>query len=44
VVLPVLKDYSIVQKLRAIVSNNASTNDTLCRTIEAYLLEEEDVE
>jgi hypothetical protein len=44
VVLPVLKDYGIVRKLGAIVSDNASTNDTLCRTIEAHLLEEEDVE
>jgi hypothetical protein len=44
VVLPVLKDYSIVRKLRAIVSDNASINDTLCCIIEAYLFKEEDVE
>lgn len=44
VLLPVLKDYDIVQKLGAIVGDNASTNDTLCRAIQAYLLEEEDLE
>jgi hypothetical protein len=41
--LPVLQDYSIVQKLGAVVSNNSGTNDTLCQAIEAYLLEEEDL-
>jgi len=42
--LPVLKDYGIVRKLGSIVCDNASSNDTLCRTIEAYLLKEEDIE
>ena len=40
---PVLKDYSIVEKLGAIVGDNATTNNTLCRTIEARLSKEEDV-
>ena len=44
ILLPVLKDYDIVQKLGAVVGDNASTNNTLCRTIEAHLLEEEDIE
>jgi hypothetical protein len=39
--LPVLQDYSILHKLGATVGDNASTNDTLCRTIEKYLLDEE---
>jgi hypothetical protein len=38
--LPVLKDYGVVRKLGSIVSDNASTNDTLCRTIKAHLKEE----
>ena len=42
--LPVLKDYSIVRKLGSIVCDNTSTNDSLYRTIEAYLLKEEDIE
>jgi len=41
VLLPVLQDYSIVQKLKAIVGDNASTNNTLCVAVEEYLLEEE---
>jgi hypothetical protein len=41
VLLPTLKDYGIIQKLGGIVSDNASTNDTLCRAVEAYLLESE---
>ena len=43
ILLFALKDYSIIQKLRAIVSNNASTNNTLCCIIETYLLKEEDI-
>ena len=43
VLLPVLQDYSIVQKFGAIVSDNASTNDTLCATAEEYLLKEEEI-
>jgi len=42
--LPVLKDYGIVRKLGSIVCDNATSNDTLCRTVEAYLREEEDIE
>jgi hypothetical protein len=41
VLLPILQDYGIVQSLGAVMGNNALTNDTLCRTIEDYLLEEE---
>jgi hypothetical protein len=41
--LPVLKDYSITQKLRAVVGDNSSTNNTLCREIKDYVLEEEDI-
>ena len=44
ILLPVLKDYDIVQKLGAVVGDNASTNNTLCHMIEAHLLEEEDIE
>ena len=33
-----------MQKLRATIGDNASTNNTLCCTIEAHLLEEEDIE
>jgi len=44
VLLLVLQDYGIVQKFKAIVSDNASTNDTLCAAAEEYLLEEEEIE
>jgi hypothetical protein len=37
VLLPVLQDYGIIQKLGAVVADNSGTNDTLCREIEAYL-------
>ena len=30
VLLPVLQDYGIVRKLRAIVTDNSTTNNTLC--------------
>jgi hypothetical protein len=43
VFLPVLNDYGITQKLGAVVGDNSSTNDTLCREIEDHLLEEEDI-
>ena len=36
ILLLVLKDYSIVQKLRAIIADNAPLNNVLCRLIEAY--------
>ena len=42
--LPVLQDYGIVRKLGALVADNSGTNDTLCREIEAHLLEEEHLE
>jgi hypothetical protein len=38
-----LKDYSIVQKLGAMVGNNATTNDTLCREIQKYIAKEEGI-
>ena len=41
--LPILQDYSIVQSLRAVIDNNALTNNTLCYTIEDYLLKEENI-
>jgi hypothetical protein len=44
ILLPVLQDYSIVQKLGAIVGDNASTNNTLCAIAEEYLLKEEEIE
>jgi hypothetical protein len=43
ILLPILKDYSIIQKLGAIVGDNASTNNILYCIIEAHLLEEEDI-
>ena len=36
ILLLVLQDYGIVQKLRAIIANNASPNNVLCRLIEDY--------
>ena len=42
--LPVLKDYGIVRKLGSIVCDNATPNDTLCRTIGTYLWKEEKIE
>jgi len=41
--LPVLQDYGINRKLGCIIGDNASTNDTLCRTISSYLQENEDI-
>jgi hypothetical protein len=41
--LSVLQEYGIVRKLGAVVSDNSTTNDTLCRTISQYLLTEEDI-
>jgi hypothetical protein len=31
--LPILKDYNIVRRVGAIVSDNSGTNDVLCRTL-----------
>jgi len=42
--LPVLQEYGIVQKIGAIVSDNASSNDTLCQQFGIYLREEEAIE
>jgi hypothetical protein len=36
VLLPVLEDYGIVQKLGAIIADNAPTNNVLCRFIETH--------
>ena len=36
ILLPVLKDYRIVQKLGAIIADNASANNVLCRLIETH--------
>ena len=38
VLLSVLQDYDIVQKLEAVVADNFDTNDTFCQEIEAHLL------
>jgi hypothetical protein len=38
VLLPVLQDYGIMQKLGAVVADNSGTNDTLCQEIEDHLL------
>ena len=39
--LLVLRNYSTVQKVGAMIGNNSSTNDTLAQANEAYLLKEE---
>ena len=41
---PVLQNYGIVRKLGSIVYDNATTNDTLCRTVGKYLWKEENIE
>ena len=38
VLLSVLQNYDIVQKLETVVADNSDTNDTLCQEIEAHLL------
>ena len=43
VLLSVLQDYDIVQKLEAVVADNSGTNDTLCQEIEAYFLSKENL-
>ena len=43
VLLPVLQNYDIVQKLEAVVADNSGTNDTLCQEIEAHLLKKENL-
>jgi len=37
VLLPTLQDYDIKKKLRAIIANNASLNNVLCRIIKKYM-------
>ena len=44
ILLPILQDYSIIQKLGAIVGDNASTNNTLYIVVEEHLLKEEEIE
>jgi hypothetical protein len=44
VLLPVLENYSIVRKVGALVGDNASTNDTFARQIQAHLAMKEDIE
>ena len=41
ILLPVLQDYGIVQKLGAIIADNAALNNVLCRMIEAYYKDKE---
>jgi len=36
ILFPVLEDYGIVQKLRAIIADNAAPNNVLCRLIKNY--------
>ena len=43
VLLPVLHDYDIMQKLETIVADNSDTNDTFCQEIEAHLLNKENL-
>jgi hypothetical protein len=38
---PILQDYGIVQKLRVIIANNATSNNVLCRTIKAHYKDKE---
>lgn len=42
--LPVLKEYGIVSKIGAIIADNSTTNDTLCRAIHTYLAENEHID
>ena len=43
VLLFVLDNYSIVQKLEAVVTDNFSTNDIFCQEIKAHLLNKENL-
>ena len=43
VLLSVLQDYDIVQKLEAVVADNSDTNDILCQKIEAHFLNKENL-
>ena len=44
VLLSVLQDYDVVQKLGAIVTDNATPNNTLCDIIESHMLKRENRE
>jgi hypothetical protein len=44
VLRPVLEDYGIIRKLGAIIADNASSNNVLCRYIQAFLAESYDKE
>jgi hypothetical protein len=35
--LPILQDYGIVKQIGAVMGDNSSTNDTLCRQISSYM-------
>ena len=39
ILLLVLEDYGIIQKLRAIIADNAPVNNVLCRLVEAHWAE-----
>ena len=38
VLLSVLQDYNIIEKLETVIADNSDTNNTLCQEIEAHLL------
>ena len=38
VLLSVLQDYDIIQKLEAVITDNSDINNTFCQEIEDYLL------
>ena len=39
--MPLLQEYGITQMLRAVIGDNSSTNNTLCRAIKAHLKRED---
>lgn len=41
--LPIVQDYGIVRKIGAIIADNSTTNDTLCRRASQYLLDNENI-
>ena len=43
ILLPLLHDYGILKKLGAIIGDNASTNDVLCRLIDEHFREQGEV-
>jgi hypothetical protein len=44
ILLPVLNDYGIIQKIGAVVSDNASTNNVLCRILQNHMLESHSID